>query len=489
MEARAFDFAIGTGRGDSLFFNITDAGARYVEVTCPRMTGNNHYANHRQPSGVLSIPATVEYQGQRYEVQAVGEYAFAGCTNLRRVVLPPTVRKIGANAFYGCTGLTGSVVIGENIESIGKSAYYGCSSVTDVQFRAVNCTFMGGSVSTTVFGNCRSIRKVTIDEGVCRIPDFAFCGVDGLRDSILMPQTLEYIGDYAFAYCSALQGSMLIPDKVVSIGECAFHQCHALKSLSLGSSLKHIGARAFYHCIGLKTVTVKSYLPAEISITTFSDLSRTVKFSVPCVGRNLYEKDGFWKKQAPFAVHGSCFFAVKGIVDDPAAGCVVGSGDYHIGDTVTLTAVCAVGYAFDGWSDGNRENPRRCTVLEHMEFKALMRPSSFTRIVDTVFRTDTVYTEGYKIVHDTVDLIQVAKPVAGQKEVWVDAARKRLEWLLPENENVIGVSVYNLLGECLYSAESNSGSVKMNRFPTGSYIVRIETSRRVLRNRFFINNY
>lgn len=489
FSVQASDFSVRLSSGDTLFFNIIDAEARHVEVTCPVLMGSSHYMNHRQPTGVVTIPATVEYQGQNYEVTALGEFAFAGCTTLRRVVLPSTVRTIGANAFYGCTGLNGSVVIGENIESIGKSAYYGCSSVTEVQFRAVNCTFMGGSVSTTVFGNCRSLRKVTFDEGVRRIPDFAFCGVDALKDSIVLPQSLEYIGDYAFAYCSALSGMLIVPDNVVSIGECAYHQCHTLRALTLGSSLKHIGGRAFYHCIGLKSVTVKSYIPAEIAITTFSDLSRNVKFSVPCVGKKLYEKDGFWKKHAPFAVHGSCSFSVKGSVDNPASGSVIGSGEFRIGDTVTLVAVCAVGYAFDGWSDGIRENPRRSVVSNNMEVKALMRPSTLTYIIDTVLRVDTVYTEGYKIVHDTVDLVLTANSIDGQKEVWVDAASKRLEWMLPANEEVINVAIYNQMGECLYSGDRNSGSVKMNRFPSGTYIVRIETTLRVLRKRFFINNY
>ena len=54
------------------------------------------------PEGVMKLP----------------EYAFKGCTTLKRVVLPSTLTEISGSAFYGCTGLAG-VTIPERVTNIG----------------------------------------------------------------------------------------------------------------------------------------------------------------------------------------------------------------------------------------------------------------------------------------------------------------------------------------------------------------------------------
>ena len=43
-------------------------------------------------------------------------------------------------------------------------------------------------------------------------------------------------------------------------------------------------------------------------------------------------------------------------------GAVTGGGNYHYGETATLTATPAYGYEFAGWSDGVNDNPREVTV-------------------------------------------------------------------------------------------------------------------------------
>lgn len=487
LPAKAFDFGIRMNNGDSLFFKITDEKGRHVAVTAPVSGRTNYYYGHTQPSGVLIIPETVDYNGLRYTVTAIGERAFSGCAKIQLVTMPASVREIGPYAFYGCTGMKGRVTIGPNVLSIGESAFYGCSFLTEVNFRAVDCAYMGGSVSMTVFGNCRSLRKVLVDDGVRRIPDYAFCGVDALSDSLVLPKTLEYIGDYAFAYCNGLSGNLVIPDQVEAIGECAFHQCHSLKTVTLGASLKSIGSRAFFHCIGLKQVKATSFIPTAINITTFSDISRTVKFVVPCVSKTLYEKDGLWKKLGPFGTHGSCTFHVEGRMENVEAGIVIGEGDFRYDDSVSLMAICAAGYGFDGWADGNKENPRGFRVIGDTTLTALTRPSGTVVVTDTIFRVDTVYAEGYKVIHDTVDLVDVSQSINDIEEVQFDAAKKRLHWKFPRSEKVVNVSLYNQLGECVYSGEGRKGNVNMRRLTSGPYIVRVETQRRVLRCRFFMN--
>ena len=328
---------------------------------------------------------------------------------------------------------------------------------------------------------------MTVEEGVTRIPDFAFCGVDALRDSVVLPHSLRHIGQYAFAFCSRMQGNISIPDGVDSIGECAFHQCHALQSLSLGSSLVSIGPRAFYHCVGLKRVKVNSYRPPVIDATTFANLSKGLKFSVPCVSKSLYESHELWKRYGAFQPFGSCTFSIVAEADHAVAAQVLGGGEYRYGDSVTLVVVCAAGHAFERWSDGNLDYPRRFAATGNGLYGALTRPSGIVVLRDTLLLVDTVFAEGFKVVHDTVEFFAAARSVNDLREVNYDAANKSISWSLPKNEKVVVVEVYNMLGECLFSSDRRNGRFDMRRLVAGTYFLRLETLKRTLRARFFIN--
>lgn len=54
----------------------------------------------------ISIPATVEYEGTTYTVNAIGEFAFAAENSITSVAISKNVKTVSANAFTGCTKLT-----------------------------------------------------------------------------------------------------------------------------------------------------------------------------------------------------------------------------------------------------------------------------------------------------------------------------------------------------------------------------------------------
>ncbi len=487
LTASAYDFSVRLNYGDMLYFNIVDAAKRQVKVVPPVTTGGDYYGSNPRPSGVLSIPSVVEHNGVSYEVVAIGERAFSGCSDIRTISIPTTVHTIEPYAFYGCSGIRGSVVVGESIRYIGNSAFYGCTGINEVLFRAENCTTMGGSMSSTAFGNCRNLRSVKIFEGVRVIPDYAFCGMDALVDSIQLPSSLERVGAYAFAYCSALSGRMVIPDRVTTIGDCAFHQCHSLTSVTIGSSVQQIGDRAFYHCLGLKQVIVKATTPPQVFSTSFAEVRKGIPYKVPCVSKSMYTKHTDWKVYAPFATYGNCNLVVDASVSSPDAGIVKGGGTFNYGETVTLMALCADGYAFDGWSDGNRSNPRTFEAKDNLSVRANMRRAVSVTQKDTVYIVDTVYRNGTRVIHDTVDFFDAARIITKTPEVSVDSQKKRIKWSFPRREKVVSVALYDQLGECLYTSSGRRGNIPMDRFRTGTYYVRIQTDNRVVRSRFFYN--
>ena len=488
--AMAYDFAVRINSGDTLFFDITNVMTHHVSVVAPDPKGPDYYSGHQRPSGVLVIPSSVQnIDGQNYKVTSIGDRAFSGCYQLRHVVIPQSVQSIGAYAFYGCSGINERLRIGENITLIGKSAFYGCSSLPEVSFGAVNCSYMGGSVSTTAFGNCIRLRRVIIEKGVRTIPDYAFCGVDALSDSLSLPSSLRTIGAYAFAYCNSLSGNLYIPDSVSVIGECAFHQCHNLRRLVLGQSVAIIGSRAFYHCVGLINVTMRSYRPPTIDQMSFSSLAKGVKFFVPCASKQLYEKSELWKKIGPFTGVGGCSFSVNA---EPsiANGCeIIGGGEYHYGDSVCLMAVCRAGFGFERWSDGITANPRCFTSESNLSLTAVIRSVDLIYIHDTVRISDTVYAEGYKLVRDTIDRFDIDYTIDQFPEVAVNNKRHRLEWNFHKGEPLLSLSLYNPQGECVYTSTRARGNVNLQRYGSGTFYLRVQTTKRTVRCRFFLHTF
>lgn len=61
----------------------------------------------------------------------ISEYAFYGCTNLKKVTITGSSSAVERYAFYGCTSLA-SIELSEDITYIGSYAFFGCSSLTSV---------------------------------------------------------------------------------------------------------------------------------------------------------------------------------------------------------------------------------------------------------------------------------------------------------------------------------------------------------------------
>ena len=52
-------------------------------------------------SGEVVIPESVEHEGNAYSVTSIGGWAFNECSGLTSVIIPNSVKSIGASAFDG----------------------------------------------------------------------------------------------------------------------------------------------------------------------------------------------------------------------------------------------------------------------------------------------------------------------------------------------------------------------------------------------------
>ncbi len=61
----------------------------------------------------------------------IGEYAFEGCTSLKSIEIPSTVRKISASAFKGCINLE-TVKINDGLTEICEEAFFDCHNLKEI---------------------------------------------------------------------------------------------------------------------------------------------------------------------------------------------------------------------------------------------------------------------------------------------------------------------------------------------------------------------
>ena len=210
-------------------------------------------------SGSVTIPATIDFDGEEYPVTNIGDRAFYECSELTSVTIPDGVKSIGEYAFYRCGTLT-SVILPGSVTSIGNSAFAYCSKLESV-------TIPDGvtSIGSYAFQSCRGLTSVILPGSVTSIGNSAFAYCSKL-ESVTIPDSMTSIGGHAFEGCSSLI-SITLPDGVTSIGEATFDDCSGLTSVNMGNSVTSIGVDAFGGCSKLTSITIPG------SVTSIGDVA------------------------------------------------------------------------------------------------------------------------------------------------------------------------------------------------------------------------
>jgi hypothetical protein len=270
---------------NTFFYKVNEDGK-----TCTIMGIGNY------PGNIICINNYID----GYEVVAIGERAFWGCTTLTDITIPDSVTSIGDGAFVNCSSLK-SITLGSGLTSIGQEVFFRCDALDDIYVTDLeawlNISFVlpdgyelweseahgthhpnrygelhfldeNGNERTSIvipesitkiremaFAGCKSLTSVTIGNHVTSIGKNAFSGCDSLSN-VQIPNSVTTIGNSAFSSCSVLT-SIVIPDSVTSIGWRAFAFCESVTSVTIGKGVTVIQSDAFRNCSNIEDVYIK----------------------------------------------------------------------------------------------------------------------------------------------------------------------------------------------------------------------------------------
>ncbi|MGN1480309.1 leucine-rich repeat protein [Porcipelethomonas sp.] len=197
-------------------------------------------------------------------IKSIGNMAFGNCANLTAVKIygSPT---IGNWVFDGCKSLK-NVTLSNGIKSLGIMMFNGCTSLETIKLPS-SLTSMG----TSVFANCTALKSITIPSTMQTIPQSAFSGCTALT-TITLPEGLKEIGENAFSNCTSLS-NLSLPSTLITINRNAFKNDTAITGkLTLPSGLENIKDGAFHNC-GIAFIVIPGDTILGSAFTSCSKLS------------------------------------------------------------------------------------------------------------------------------------------------------------------------------------------------------------------------
>ena len=210
-------------------YNVLSEEDHTVELTM-RYSGTPY-------SGNFTVPSTVTYGGQTYDVVALGEYAFYYAT-LSGVTIPSSVTRIKTKCFLFSNG-PATLTIPASVTQIDDLAIAARNN-TAIDVDGDNPCYC------TIDGMLFSKDSTTL----VRCPM-------GMGGTIALPQATQHVGRYAFAYCMSLTG-VTLHEGISSLGYGAFMFANLLDNVVIPASVTHIGANLFARCTALDNLSVAS---------------------------------------------------------------------------------------------------------------------------------------------------------------------------------------------------------------------------------------
>ena len=174
--------------------------------------------------------------------------AFEGCINLTKLVCSKKLQQISDWAITSKN--LNEVVLNEGLIKIGAYAFYCCSGITDITFPKSLL-----EIGTGAFDSCTQLKNVTI------LGDNTSIGANAFHNTLWEEAKKEFfiVNKVLISYKGSDE-NVIIPEGVVKIGERAFNGCSTLVSVTIPETVTEIGVEAFLCCRNLKNITFPDQL-------------------------------------------------------------------------------------------------------------------------------------------------------------------------------------------------------------------------------------
>ena len=220
---------------------------RLVSADAHRNPGTTHNTSTSNISNINISNGTVTVKAS----------AFQDRGDVMTVYFPPSVTRIGKDAFRNCRRLRAVHFSDDSrLTHIDLGAFAHCSNVASLQLPPrLQC------IGREAFHGCGALNDLRLPDSVLRIEDLAFRDCTGITNlHIGTASCLTALGNHVFAGCDGF-AAVRLPDGVVALGHHAFDGCTKLQHVSLPDSLDVMGDAVFKDCTGILALV----LPATMT--------------------------------------------------------------------------------------------------------------------------------------------------------------------------------------------------------------------------------
>ncbi len=301
---------------------------------------------------LVSFPTvkSSSYDVGKNSVEIIGAYSFMYTMELNSVTLSDGVKTIEEGAFLNSSLQT--INLGEGMETVGPYVFTGCTKL-----KSLHIPDSLKNLDYSALEQCLSLTTLTVGDNNPSysvasgfLYDKAMTTVwvcpAGRNGTVVIPAGTQHIGEYAFAYCNKVT-EIIVPDSVKSIGSYAFAECTSLKTINIPKSVERVGVLMFYECTNLADITI----PEGFVLLYSYDFIDTAWYEAQPDGllylcRNLIGYKGNYEnltavevKEGTLAISDAAFFGYDKITSVKIPDSVKYIGNWAFEDCPLLTEV------------------------------------------------------------------------------------------------------------------------------------------------------